>query len=60
MATPASGYEFVSQTRDVGTVAYVYAESTTVELKKNYSMSANSRQKDGAHFDDPNLEAVVR
>ncbi len=60
VATPASGYEFVRWTGDVGTVADVYAASTIIRLDRSYSISANFRQKDGVHFDDPNLEAVVR
>ena len=60
VATPASGYEFVSWTGDAGAVADVEAASTSLTLNRNYSISANFRQKDGVHFDDPNLEAVIR
>jgi uncharacterized repeat protein (TIGR02543 family) len=40
-ATPASGYEFVNWTGDVGTVADVNDPTTTITMDDDYSITAN-------------------
>jgi uncharacterized protein YkwD len=40
-ATPASGYQFVNWTGDVGTIANVNAASTTITMSGAYSITAN-------------------
>jgi uncharacterized repeat protein (TIGR02543 family) len=40
-AAPASGYQFVNWTGDVGTVANVNAASTTITMNGDYSIAAN-------------------
>jgi hypothetical protein len=44
VATPDAGYEFVSWTGEVGTVANVNAASTTITMNDNYSITANFEQ----------------
>ena len=41
IATPASGYQFVNWTGNVGTIANVNAASTTITINSNYSVTAN-------------------
>jgi len=41
VATPVAGYQFVKWTGDVGTVADVYAASTTITMNSDYSITAN-------------------
>jgi uncharacterized protein YkwD len=41
VATPATGYEFVNWTGDVGTVANTNAASTTITMSGSYSIRAN-------------------
>ncbi|MFC1911510.1 hypothetical protein ACFLXM_02430, partial [Chloroflexota bacterium] len=41
VATPASGYQFVNWTGNVGTIADVNAASTTITMNSNYSITAN-------------------
>jgi len=41
VATPDGGYQFVEWTGDVGTIADVYAASTTVTMDDDYSIVAN-------------------
>ena len=41
VATPASGYQFVNWTGNVGTIANVNAASTTITINSNYSITAN-------------------
>jgi len=41
VATPASGYQFVNWTGNVGTIANVNAASTTITMSGNYSITAN-------------------
>jgi hypothetical protein len=41
VATPASGYQFVNWTGNVGTIANVNAASTTITMNSNYSITAN-------------------
>jgi hypothetical protein len=41
VATPGGGYQFVEWTGDVGTVADVYAASTTITMNGDYSITAN-------------------
>ena len=41
VATPASGYQFVNWSGDVGTIANVNAASTTIAMNGNYSITAN-------------------
>jgi hypothetical protein len=41
VATPASGYQFVNWTGNVGTIANVNAASTTMTINSNYSITAN-------------------
>jgi hypothetical protein len=41
VATPASGYQFVNWTGDVGTIADVNAASTTITMNASYSIRAN-------------------
>ena len=40
-ATPASGYQFVNWTGNVGTIANVNAASTTITMNDSYSITAN-------------------
>jgi len=40
-ATPASGYQFVNWTGDVGTIANVNAASTTITMNDSYSIRAS-------------------
>ena len=40
VASPASGYQFVNWTGDVGTIANVNAASTTIAMHGNYSITA--------------------
>ena len=40
-ATPATGYQFVNWTGDVGTIANVNAASTTITMNGDYSITAN-------------------
>ena len=41
IATPDAGYRFVEWTGDVGTIADVYAASTTITMNDDYSITAN-------------------
>jgi hypothetical protein len=41
VATPANGYRFVSWSGSVGTIANVYAASTTITMNSNYSITTN-------------------
>jgi uncharacterized repeat protein (TIGR02543 family) len=41
VAIPASGYEFVNWSGDVGTIANVNAAITTITMNDNYSITAN-------------------
>gem|GEM_PF-848196 len=41
VATPASGYQFVNWTGNVGTIANVNAASTTITMNGSYSITAN-------------------
>jgi uncharacterized repeat protein (TIGR01451 family)/uncharacterized repeat protein (TIGR02543 family) len=41
VATPASGYQFVDWTGDVGSIANVNAASTTITMNGSYSIRAN-------------------
>jgi hypothetical protein len=41
VATPDAGYRFVNWTGDVGTIADVYAASTTITVNGDYSITAN-------------------
>ena len=41
VATSANGYRFVSWSGSVGTIANVYAASTTITMNSNYSITAN-------------------
>ena len=43
VATPDAGYEFVSWTGDVGTIAAVNDATTTITMNDNYSITANFR-----------------
>ena len=44
LASPASGYRFISWTGDVGTIASTGAASTSITMNGNYSISANFEQ----------------
>ncbi len=41
VATPGAGYRFVNWTGDVGTIADVYAATTTITISGDYSITAN-------------------
>jgi hypothetical protein len=41
VVTPGGGYQFVKWTGDVGTIADVYAASTTITMNDDYSITAN-------------------
>jgi len=58
-ATPASCYDFVNWTGNVGTIANVNAASTTITMNGDYSIMANF-EEEAVTFPDLNLEAVVR
>jgi Leucine-rich repeat (LRR) protein len=50
IATPATGYRFVSWTGDVGSVANVNAVSTTITMNDNCHVTANFEQTGGTYF----------
>jgi uncharacterized protein YkwD len=41
VATPATGYQFINWTGDVGTIADINAASTTITINDSYSIMAN-------------------
>ena len=47
VATPASGYQFVNWTGDVGTITNVNATSTTITINDDYSITANFEETPG-------------
>jgi len=49
-AAPASGYQFVNWTGDVGTVGDVNAPSTTITMNGSYSIRANFEQTSTGQF----------
>ena len=49
-ATPASGYQFVNWTGDVGTVGNVNASSTTITMSGDYSIRANFEQVSSGQY----------
>jgi uncharacterized repeat protein (TIGR02543 family) len=51
VATPATGYQFVNWTGDVGTIANVEAASTTITMNGDYSITANFEQIFLGQFD---------
>jgi Leucine-rich repeat (LRR) protein len=60
VATPASGYRFVSWSGDVDTIANVNAATTTMTINGDYSITANFEEREAGIFPDPNLEAAIR
>jgi uncharacterized repeat protein (TIGR02543 family) len=50
VATPATGYQFVNWTGNVGTIANVNAASTTIILNGSYSIRANFATIPGAQY----------
>ena len=57
------GYHFVNWTGDVGTVADVNLEETTITMNDSYSITANFEEEgeeEPVYFPDPNLEAAIR
>ncbi len=51
VATPGGGYQFVEWTGDVGTVADVYAASTTITMNGDYSITANFAEIPPVQYD---------
>jgi hypothetical protein len=51
VATPGGGYKFVEWTGDVGTVADVYAASTTITMNGDYSITANFEEVPLVQYD---------
>jgi len=51
VATPGGGCQFVKWTGDVGTVADVYAESTTITMNGDYSITANFEEIPPVQYD---------
>ena len=51
VATPGGGYQFVEWTGDVGTVADVYAASTTITMNGDYSITANFEEAPPVQYD---------
>jgi uncharacterized repeat protein (TIGR02543 family) len=49
-ATPATGYQFVNWTGDVGTIANVNAASTTITMNDSYSITANFEAIPADHY----------
>jgi preprotein translocase subunit YajC len=60
VATPASCYDFVNWTGNIGTIANVNVASTTIIMNGNYSIGANLEEEQPVTFPDPNLEAAIR
>jgi uncharacterized repeat protein (TIGR02543 family) len=50
VATPASGYQFVNWTGDVGTIADINAAPTTITMNGDYSITANFEQTPSEQF----------
>jgi uncharacterized repeat protein (TIGR02543 family) len=46
VAVPATGYEFVKWTGDVGTITKVSSAATTIKMNGNYSITANFQEKE--------------
>jgi uncharacterized protein YkwD len=51
VATPASGYQFVNWTGNVGTIANANAASTTITMSGDYSITAKFEQMFAGQFD---------
>jgi len=51
VATPVGGYQFAEWTGDVGTVADVYAASTTITMNGDYSITANFEEVPPVQYD---------
>jgi uncharacterized protein YkwD len=62
-AAPASGYQFVNWTGDVGTVGNVNASSTTITMSGSYSIRANFEQESssppGIDYTAAEAEALI-
>jgi uncharacterized protein YkwD len=63
VATPATGYQFVNWTGDVGTVANVNSASTTVTINDSYSITAvfeeDSPSPPGIDYTEAQAEALI-
>jgi len=63
VATPATGYEFVGWTGDVGTIANVNAASTTITMNDSYSIRADfledSPSPPGIGYTEAQAEALI-
>jgi uncharacterized repeat protein (TIGR02543 family) len=63
VATPATGYEFVGWTGDVGTIANVNAASTTITMSGSYSIRADfledSPSPPGIDYTEAQAEALI-
>ncbi|NIW16782.1 hypothetical protein GWN19_05190, partial [Candidatus Bathyarchaeota archaeon] len=51
VAEADGGYQFVEWTGDVGTVADVYAASTTITMNGDYSITANFEEIPSFQYD---------
>jgi Leucine-rich repeat (LRR) protein len=54
------GYGFIWWTGDVKTIPDVYADSTSITMNDNYSITANFEEEEAVALADPNLEAAIR
>jgi uncharacterized repeat protein (TIGR02543 family) len=63
VATPATGYQFVGWTGDVGTIANVNAASTTITINDSYSIRADfledSVSPPGIGYTEAQAEALI-
>ncbi|MFU8796800.1 MAG: InlB B-repeat-containing protein [Dehalococcoidia bacterium] len=63
VATPATGYQFVNWSGDVGTVGNVNASSTTITMNGSYSIRANFSQESssppGIDYTAAEAEALI-
>ncbi|MGB5925606.1 MAG: CAP domain-containing protein [Dehalococcoidia bacterium] len=63
VATPATGYEFVGWTGDVGTIANVNAASTTITMSGSYSIRADfledSPSPPGIDYTEAQAEGLI-
>jgi uncharacterized membrane protein len=59
-ATPDAGYQFLSWTGDVDSIADVDDGTTAITVNRDSSITANFEEEEVVTFPDPNLEAAIR
>jgi hypothetical protein len=60
VATPDAGYQFLSWTGDVDSIADVDDGTTTITINRDCSITANFEEEEVVTFLDPKLEAAIR